>query len=80
MEREFGIEGESALTRELTREFDDREDGIEHSTSDEQDGDVEDEEEWAAWEGLKGRPERWAPLGANDTDKEGSTSGSMEEK
>lgn len=54
-------------------------------TSDENDaegeGDVEDEEEWAEWEeGLKGRPERWAPLGANDTDKEYSNAGSSEEK
>lgn len=44
-------------------------------------GDAEDEEEWAAWEeGQKGRPERWAPLGANDTDKDSSNNGSSEEK
>ena len=40
-------------------------------------------EEWDAWEGLKARPERYAPLGANDSDKEYSSCGGfpgMDEK
>ena len=32
---------------------------------------------WDAWEGC--RPERWAPLGANDSDKEHSTCGPLED-
>lgn len=35
----------------------------------EDDGDLL-EEEWNDWEGTKSRPERWAPLGANDADGE----------
>ncbi|XP_021962539.1 RUN domain-containing protein 1 isoform X2 [Folsomia candida] len=38
--------------------------------STEEDGDLEEEEEWNDWEGTKSRPERWAPLGANDSDIE----------
>jgi len=33
---------------------------------------------WDAWDGC--RPERWAPLGANDSDKEHSTCGPVEDK
>ncbi|CAG7721402.1 unnamed protein product [Allacma fusca] len=36
-------------------------------------------EEWDAWEGLKARPERYAPLGANDSDKEHSTCGPLDD-
>jgi hypothetical protein len=35
------------------------------------------EETWDAWEGC--RPERWAPLGANDSDKEHSTCGPLDD-
>jgi len=43
--------------------------------------DTEESEEWDSWEGShnKGRPERWAPLGANDSDKEHSPCSGMEE-
>ena len=52
------------------------------SPGDDEDRDAEESEEWDAWEGLnKARPERYAPLGANDSDKEHSSScGALDEK
>jgi hypothetical protein len=43
------------------------------------DGEGEEEDDWDNWSGLKGRPERWAPLGANDSDREHSTCGPLDE-
>lgn len=44
--------------------------GAEDDDEYEDDDEEEEEEEWNDWEGTKSRPERWAPLGANDSDKE----------
>ncbi|CAL8114914.1 unnamed protein product [Orchesella dallaii] len=66
------------MASEVDSSFEDRDEGV--VNSDEQDLDGDPEEEWDAWEGLKGRPERWAPLGANDTDQEYSAYCSPDEE
>lgn len=47
-------------------------------SQDEEDDRRSEDLDWEEWEGC--RPERWAPLGANDSDKEHSTCGTFEER